>query len=131
MRKSGLLHSEILKELSALGHTQSLVIADAGFPTPSGVKLIDLAVSRGLPGFADVLKAVLAEGVFEHYLYAGEIEEFNSALFNQMYAMMGSKPCTVVSHEGLIHEAAHASCVIRTGECTPFAAVILIGGVSF
>ena len=131
MRKSGLLHSEILKELAALGHTQSLVIADAGFPVPPGVKLIDLAVSRGLPGFVDVLKAVLAEGVFEHYLYAGEIEEFNSSLFNQMYAMMGSKPCTVLSHDELSRLAARANCVIRTGECTPFAAVVLIGGVSF
>ncbi len=131
MRKSGLLHSEIVREISALGHTQSIVIADAGLPIPPGVKLIDLALTRGLPCFADVLKAVLAEGVFEHYIYAGEIEEFNQPLHAQMYAMMGSRPFDVVMHEDFKRLTQRANVVIRTGECTPYANVILIGGVNF
>ena len=38
MRKIGILNSEIVKEISAIGHTQFLIIGDAGLPIPKGIK---------------------------------------------------------------------------------------------
>ena len=60
MRRSKLLNGEISKLLSDLGHTQCVVLADAGLPVPAGVRLIDLSVARGLPSFVDVLNVIAA-----------------------------------------------------------------------
>jgi D-ribose pyranase len=44
MRKSGVLHARLAAVLTELGHTDLLVVADAGLPIPPGVERIDLAV---------------------------------------------------------------------------------------
>ena len=40
MRKTGLLNTAIIKEISAIGHTQYLIIGDAGLPIPKDTLLI-------------------------------------------------------------------------------------------
>ena len=61
MKRTPLLHSELSGLIAAMGHGDLLVIGDAGLPVPPGVRCIDLAVTRGVPRFFDVLDAVLAE----------------------------------------------------------------------
>lgn len=51
MRKTGLLNTAIIKEISAIGHTQYLIIGDAGLPIPKDTLLIDLALKSGVPLF--------------------------------------------------------------------------------
>jgi D-ribose pyranase len=51
MKRYGILNSHISKVLANLGHTDFIVIADAGLPIPDGVKKIDLAVKTGMPSF--------------------------------------------------------------------------------
>lgn len=38
MKKHGILNSDIAKILADLGHTDKIVIGDAGLPIPEGVK---------------------------------------------------------------------------------------------
>ena len=45
MKRYGILNSHISKVLSDLGHTDSIVIADAGLPIPEDVHEIDLAIN--------------------------------------------------------------------------------------
>ena len=47
MKKTGIINSAISKVLSDLGHTDRIVIADAGLPVPAGVPKMDLAVHGG------------------------------------------------------------------------------------
>ncbi|MEG0552127.1 MAG: RbsD/FucU domain-containing protein, partial [Carnobacterium sp.] len=49
MKKNGTLNSELDKLLADLGHTDQIVIADAGLPIPAGVKKIDLALTLNDP----------------------------------------------------------------------------------
>ena len=51
MRKTGLLNTAIIKEISAIGHTQYLIIGDAGLPIPKDTLLIDLALKSGVHYF--------------------------------------------------------------------------------
>lgn len=51
MRKTGLLNTAIIKEISAIGHTQYLIIGDAGLPIPKDTLLIDLALKSGVSFF--------------------------------------------------------------------------------
>ena len=67
MRKTGLLNTAIIKEISAIGHTQYLIIGDAGLPIPKDTLLIDLALKSGVPSFLETAEAVLDEMVVEHY----------------------------------------------------------------
>lgn len=80
MRKTGILNSEIVKEISAIGHTQFLIIGDAGLPIPKGIKVIDLALKSGIPSFLETLEAVLDEMVVENYYLADEIKSKNLCL---------------------------------------------------
>lgn len=45
MKRHGILNSHISKVLTDLGHTDMVVIADAGLPIPDGVPRIDLSLN--------------------------------------------------------------------------------------
>lgn len=131
MKQSGLLHSELTAQIAALGHTQSIVIGDAGLPIPHGVPVIDLAVIKGIPAFMDVLSAVLSEGVFESAIIASEIDEKNPEVLKALNQAAGSMPLNRVPHTQFKALCQTAQCIVRTGEATPYANIILIGGVNF
>ena len=61
MKKIGLLNHQLADVIARIGHTQRLIVADAGLPIPTGVERIDLAVVPGLPGTEEVLRAIALE----------------------------------------------------------------------
>jgi D-ribose pyranase len=132
MRRSGLLHAELNRVIAAMGHTDTLVIADVGLPVPHGVPCIDLAVLPGTPSFATVFDAVYAELAVERVTVAREIHERNPALVALSRRLAGDG-LTVdeVSHDDLKRLTARAVAVVRTGETSPYANVILHAGVTF
>ncbi len=131
MRKSRLLNGEISKVLSDLGHTQCIVIADAGLPVPEGVRLIDLSIERGYPRFQPVLDVIADEFVYERCVYASEIESKNPDCLSGIRASLGDIAYEKVPHEEFKRLTRDALAVIRTGETSSYANVILYGGVDF
>lgn len=132
MKRSGLLHAELNRVIAAMGHTDTLVIGDVGLPVPPGVPCIDLAVLPGFPDFATVFEAVYAELAVESVTLASEIHARNPALVT-LAARLGKDglPVNEVSHEELKQLSARAVAVVRTGETSPYANVILHAGVTF
>lgn len=131
MRRSKLLNGEISKLLSDLGHTQCVVLADAGLPVPAGVRLIDLSVARGLPSFVDVLNVIAEEFVCEKCVYAAEIEAKNPECLAAIQKALGNVAYEAVPHETFKAMSGAALAVIRTGETRSYANVLLYGGVDF
>ncbi|MGV3344647.1 D-ribose pyranase [Enterobacteriaceae bacterium LUAb1] len=139
MKKSRLLHSDISSLISRLGHTDSLVIGDAGLPVPAQTQRIDLALTHGVPGFLSVVDVVTSEIQVERALLADEIKHHNPQLHEELLRLFGSlaqqqgNPITVdyVSHEQFKQHTQHSRGVVRTGECSPYANVILFAGVTF
>lgn len=132
MKRSALLHAELSQVIAALGHGDMVVIGDAGLPIPDGPKRIDLALTPGIPRVADVLKAVLSEMQVERALLAREAVEQLPA--GQLPAWCEGQLAVVpgtISHEELKRLSARAKAVVRTGECTPYANIILVAGVTF
>lgn len=125
MKKSGIINAPLSGYLARLGHTDTVVIADAGLPIPAHVPVVDLAVVLGLPRFGDVLSALLSELVIEECAVASEAGEEVRALLPTGVAVRE------IDHEQLKVEVADASVVIRTGETTSFANFILRCGVPF
>jgi D-ribose pyranase len=130
MKKTGLLHSELNRVISAMGHGDMLVIADNGLPIPPGVNLIDLALRPGTVSFEDTLQTIAEELVIESYVVATELKETNSTLLNRVQQIV-DKPYELILHTDFKKMSERAVTVIRTGEWTPYANVILVAGVPF
>jgi D-ribose pyranase len=131
MKKRGILQHELSQVIAMLGHTDSLVIADAGLPIPPRVQRIDLAVTGGIPRFIQVLRAVLEDAQVERAVVAREMREKSPQLHGELVAALGTVPVDEVSHEELKQMTRQARAVVRTGEFTPYANIILFSGVVF
>ena len=132
MKRSPLLHAELSQVIAALGHGDMLVIGDAGLPIPDGPRRIDLALTPGIPRVADVLKAVLSEMQVERALLAREaVEQLPAGTLPAWCEGQLTVVPETISHEELKRLSARAKAVIRTGECTPYANIVLCSGVTF
>lgn len=131
MKKHGMLNSHISKVLTDLGHTDYIVIADAGLPIPDGVHRIDLSLKIGVPSFQDVVDAVADDMVVEKVIIANEMEAANVKTYEYMKSTFSKHGVEYVSHEKFKQLTTHAKAIIRTGEATPYANCILQAGVIF
>lgn len=131
MRKTKLLNSQISSVISEMGHTDTLAIGDCGLPIPKDVRRIDLAIIKNLPTFMDTLKAVLLELEIEEVTLAVETAEVSKKLYEEIEKEIGDVRINFVSHEQLKEDLKECRAVIRTGEQTPYANIILKSGVVF
>jgi D-ribose pyranase len=137
MKRGTILHPELSRVVASLGHGDALVIADAGLPIPLGVARIDLAFSPGKPAFMDVLEAVLAEMEVERATLAAELRTASPDFHERLHGRLASLPkvrqrgVDLVPHEELKRLSRGAAAVVRTGEFTPYANVVLFSGVVF
>ncbi|MDR2509955.1 MAG: D-ribose pyranase [Spirochaetaceae bacterium] len=134
MKRTFLLNSGLSLIISELGHTEALCIADCGLPVPSGVRRVDLALSPGIPSFLETLRAALSEMCVERALFAEELKR-NSAFLDAASALIKKEnPKAVIEfapHEAFKKQCSAARAVIRSGEQTPYANVLLYSGVTF
>jgi len=131
LKKTGILNSHISKALSDLGHTDTIVIADAGLPIPEGVLKIDISLKSGMPSFLDVLNAVLEDMIVEKVIIAKEVKQHNILVHEEMMKQFAKMKMQYVGHEKFKLLTQKAKVVIRTGEITPYANCILQSGVFF
>jgi len=131
MKKIGILNSEISEVIGKLGHTDQIVICDSGLPIPDHVKRIDLALKEGVPTFLETLETVLLEMQVESAIVAKEMAVVSADLEASMKETLGKVELVTVSHEEFKELTKKAKAIIRTGEFTPYANVILQAGVIF
>ncbi|WMJ79084.1 D-ribose pyranase [Clostridium sp. MB40-C1] len=131
MKKTLLLNSNISEIISKMGHNDTIAIGDCGLPIPDCTKRIDLALVKGIPTFEDTLKAVLLEQQVEEVIVAKETEEVSPHIFEIIKNEVRDVKITCISHEELKEKLKNCKGVIRTGEQTPYANVILKSGVVF
>lgn len=135
MKKNGILNSDISRVLSYMGHTDTLAVGDCGLPIPDETERIDLAVKLGVPGFMDVLTEVAGDMKTEKIILAEEIKEHSPAMWKEILDLVKKmdNPCEIeyVSHRELKEQTKMCRAVIRTGETTPYANIILQSGCLF
>ena len=118
MKSHGVIHPGLARALAELGHTDEVLICDAGFPIPHGVRRIDLAYRLGAPGFADVVEAIVSDIVVEATVVADE-------------TTTRAEKIVRIPHEVLKERARSSKIAVRSGESTPYSNVILVAGVAF
>ena len=133
MKRLGILNSDISRVLSYMGHTDCICIGDCGLPIPDETERIDLAVKFGVPTFMDVLKEVGNDMKIEKIVLAEEIKEHNPQVLAEITEYFKGQDVEVeyVSHVGLKQMTRECKAVIRTGETTPYANIILQSGCIF
>ena len=131
MKKTTLLQSDLSYIIATLGHLDTLVIADAGLPIPPETVRIDLALTQGVPGAIQTLKVILDEMKVEKVILAEEAQNRNPGFLAEVQELLPGVPVEFVSHSEFKTRTADSRAVVRTGEFSPYANVILVSGVVF
>ncbi|MGY4707592.1 D-ribose pyranase [Candidatus Bipolaricaulota sp. J31] len=131
MKKRGILNDRLNWVLARLGHGDRIVIADCGLPIPNGPLRIDISLVPGVPSFRDVVQAIAQEIEIQRLFVAKEMKHHNHEHLTFLQQIFPGVPVEEVSHERLKGLVREAKAVIRTGEATPYANVILEAGVIF
>lgn len=131
MKKTTVINSDLSRVISNMGHMDWLSIGDAGMPAPAGTEKIDLAVTKQLPSFIDVLKNVLAELEVQHIYLAEEIKTVNPEQLTAIKQLLPDTPITFVPHSELKKDLSKTHAFVRTGEMTAYSNIILESGVTF
>lgn len=129
MKRNGIINADISRVLSYMGHTDTLAVGDCGLPIPEETERIDLALKPGVPSFMEVLREVAKEMKIEKVILAEEIREKNVDVLEEILALVDEMDteCEIayVSHTELKARTKACKAVIRTGETTPYANIIL------
>ena len=133
MKKNGILNSDISRVLSYMGHTDWICVCDCGLPIPDEVERIDLALEFGVPTFMKTLEVVTGDMKVEKIILAEEIKAQNPKVLGEIEALFKGQNIEVeyVSHTELKEKTKNCKAVIRTGETTPYANIILQSGCIF
>lgn len=133
MKRAGILNSDISRVLSYMGHTDCIAISDCGLPIPDEVERIDLCLTFGDPPFLRTLELVAKDMKIEKIILADEIKTQNPKVFQGIETLLADQNVEVeyVPHAELKEQTHNCKAVIRTGEATPYANIILQSGCTF
>ena len=133
MKKNGILNSDISRVLSYMGHTDCIAVGDCGLPIPDETERIDLALMFGVPTFMQTLKIVSEDMKIEKVILAEEIKDKNPKVLKEIKELFEGQEIEFefVSHTELKEKTKDCKAVIRTGETTPYANIILQSGCIF
>ena len=132
MKHRGILNAGLSGALARLGHTDLVVVCDAGLPLPydvPGVEIVDLAFTLGEPRFETVLRGLLEEIVVD-----GGGRGQRGRRVQRGMPPPTDVPGTAVgagAPRGVQGANTSARLVVRTGEDRPYANVGLRCGVPF
>ncbi len=131
MKKQGILNEQLSATIAATGHTDMIVVSDAGLPVPLEVEKVDLAVLPNFPRFLDVLKAVIGELSVEKIILAEETQKVSPEMYKSIIELFPGIPVEAMPHVDFKRKTKEARALVRSGEFTPYANVILVAGVVY
>ena len=125
MLKTGILNPQLNSLLSRIRHTNTLVIADRGFPYWPTIETVDISLVDNVPTVLQVLAAIRQNFNCGQVWMAREFLEQNSpkarAAFARAFAGMALK---YEPHIEFKMRVPHATGLIRTGDTTQYANLI-------
>lgn len=126
MLKTGILNPHILSLLARVRHTNTLVIADRGFPFWPEIETLDISLVDGLPRVLDVLKALRGNFNIGRAFMAEEFRAENTTeMRNAFEAALNGVPMIYEPHVEFKKRVPSAIGLIRTGDTVQYTNVIL------
>jgi len=147
MKTHGVLHNDLARLISRLGHGDMLAVTDRGFPFPRHqyTECIDVSVGRNLPNVVDVVEVILQELEIEKVIIANETKTISPSIYAKFKSILSKKKNkgNTIIEENIPHvefknlvlngalEGKEVKGFVKTGEFTPYANIILVSGVDF
>ena len=129
MKEIGIVNRELSRLLSEQGHGDLLMVVDAGFAIPKSADVVDISLTENCPMVIDTLKELKKFFSVEKLIFADKTREVSPTLFANITKLIGEDvPVEIVSHPQLKEMSAKVKAVIRTGDFTAYANVILVSG---
>ena len=125
----GILNPNINSLLARVRHTNLLVIADRGFPFWPMIETVDISLVDGVPTVLQVFNAISLNFNIQEIIMAQEFCEVNPLDVRAAFAnATANHLVTYEPHLELKKRVPWAIGLIRTGDTTQFANMILISG---
>ena len=127
MLKTGLLNPQMHSLLSRVRYTNTLVIADRGFPFWPTIETVDISLVDDVPTVLEVLTAIRSNFKIGQILMAKEFLAENSRKTRADFV----RACEGIAvafepHLEFKQRVPHAIGLIRTGDTTQYANMILV-----
>lgn len=127
MKKTGIINSQLIGELTRMRHRDKILICDMGFPVPEGKTLVDVSLVAGLPTVDQVLKAICNEILIEDIVVPIRFEEFYPEFFAELEEKFANHEFSRMLVKDMIERAydRDVKLFIRTGEQRPMGNILL------
>ncbi len=126
MLKTGILNPHVNHLLSRIRHTNTLVIADRGFPFWPQIETVDISLVDDVPPVLQVLDAIRANFIVGRAWMAREFLAHNPKSTQARFARaLRGVPLQHEAHVDFKRRVPQAIGLIRTGDTTPYANMIL------
>jgi len=123
----GILNPQILSLIARVRHTNTLVIADRGFPYWPMIETVDISLVENIPTVIQVFEALKANFRVGQIYMAEEFKLKNSSEVQQLFAdSRGEIPITFEPHNNFKLRVPQAIGLIRTGDSIKNANMILV-----
>jgi len=128
MTETGIINREIAAEMSKMGHTDKMMIVDAGLAVPNTTKVIDLSLKENVPTAIEVLDEVLKHFSVEKVILSQATRDVSPAREKEFLARFDkSVEVEIVPHPVLRDEfTKNVKFVIRTGDFTANSNIVLV-----
>lgn len=125
MLKTGILNPQINSLLSRVRHTNTLVIADRGFPFWPQIETVDISLVDNIPGVLDVVNALRLNFIIGASWMAEEFQRENDEETRKRFeAALGLQPA-YEPHVKFKTRVPSAIGLIRTAETIQYANIII------
>lgn len=129
MKEIGIVNRELARVISEQGHGDWLMVVDAGFAIPKDADVIDISLSENCPMVIDTLTELKKFFSVEKLIFANDTKSVSPSLFTSVTGLFGEDvPVEMVTHPQIKELSHKVKAVIRTGDFTAFANVILVSG---
>lgn len=129
MLNTKVLNPHLLSLLARVRHTNSLVIADRGFPFWPQVETVDLSLMDDVPTVVQVLAAIRPDFQAVQAFMAQEFVASNSSKARALFSKaLSGIPLTYEPHVDFKKRVPGAIGLVRTGDTVQYANIILVSG---
>lgn len=126
MLQTGIINPHVLSLLARVRHTNTLVIADWAFPHWTGIEVVDISLTPGIPMVLDVLELLKPNFKIGEIWQAEEFLKTNpTRTIKKFDAAFGGIKVTREPHIDFKKRVPQAIGLIRTGDPTAYGNIIL------
>lgn len=138
MRHGALLNGPLTALIGDLGHSDKIMIVDAGWPIPKDLRY-DICLTHGIPRLTDVFSIIAEELSIEKVIIDSEMQTHGPEVYDEVHRIAtgaallsgGSIEIENEPHATFKEHAKSVKGIIRTGECIPYCNLVIIAGLAF